>query len=682
MSAETILQRAARRYSARRTAAAFLLAAGAASLAGALALRGGAAGWAAALVACVTLAAAWALALRLARPVSAAVVARHLDRVVPELEESSELLLHDENTLPLLDRLERRRVSRALMAAVLPPLGDRMAMAWASLGAVGLLAALLLLGTASPGRIAALPRDQHASASGPPTIVSVSVSIRPPAYTGTAARRQRAWELDVEEGSLVQWELELAGAPTQPALITTAGDTVTLARGESGAFRGELVARRSLLYRIELDQDRGDLPEIHRLLVRADAPPAITVLRPAPRTVLDPAAIAPVGVEVLATDDYGVAGAELLATITSGTGEGVRFRDVRIPLSAPRRDRGGLVFPATLDPGALGMAPGDELYFHVLARDHRRPTPNVSRSGTVFLSLADTAESDGVALSGIALPVAPEYFRSQRQVILDTERLIADAPRLPSDIAAERSNAIGMDQGLLRLRYGQFTGEEFEGEVAAGEEHEHDTAENATLLSPSVKARLKAAIAEMWAAELRLRTNRPAEALPYEYRALELIKSVQQESRAYVQRVGFEAPPLDPSRRRLTGNLAEIPSRTLTDSLAPAVAQPATTEALRRVRALSDGDDSSPADLELLAAAEAELTARAIADTSRTTLAAIRRIRELAASLRSGTSCAACVEAAESALLSVLDAPLARPMATHAPGRLGRRYAELLSSGP
>jgi hypothetical protein len=145
------------------------------------------------------------------------------------------------------------------------------------------------------------------------------------------------------------------------------------------------------------------------------------------------------------------------------------------------------------------------------------------------------------------------------------------------------------------MRYGQFLGEEFTNQIgfpAAGETelqpehgdehesagmtsnpggekagaeqiidqfaHKHETEENATLFAPSIKAQLQAALAEMWEAELRLRTHRPKEALPHEYRALARLKAVQESTRAYVQRVGFEPPPIKVEEKRLSGSLDKV----------------------------------------------------------------------------------------------------------------------------
>lgn len=57
----------------------------------------------------------------------------------------------------------------------------------------------------------------------------------------------------------------------------------------------------------------------------------------------------------------------------------------------------------------------------------------------------------------------------------------------------------------------------------------------------------------MWDAELYLRTHRPETALAYEYRALELLKQVQQANRQYVRKVGYELSPIPIDETRLTG---------------------------------------------------------------------------------------------------------------------------------
>ncbi|MGE5744317.1 MAG: hypothetical protein ACM368_10305, partial [Gemmatimonadota bacterium] len=336
----------------------------------------------------------------------------------------------------------------------------------------------------------------------------------------------------------------------------------------------------------------------------------------------------------------------------------------------------------TLDLAALGMAPGDELYFSVEAHDRRTPRPNTGRSDTYFIALSDTAQVTVADLSGLAASGLPEYLRSQRQIIIDTERLIADAARISVPVFRDRSNAIGFDQHALRDRYGELAGDET---VTQGTEpileHQHDVAENTTLLAQSVKDKLQAALAQMWEAELRLRTADPSGALPFEYRALELLKAAQQATRVYVQRTGFELPPLEPDRKRLTGTLAGIGNvtRQRRDTTLPSL--PAVRGALATVQRLLAGEPARPGDVEDMERAGREIAGLAL-DAPGRHLETLRALRALIGSLeRSGAAvCRDCALRAARGLWQAL--PAAEPAATalHGTGTVAQRYFELLRS--
>ncbi|HMF69971.1 MAG TPA: hypothetical protein VK616_00775, partial [Flavitalea sp.] len=75
---------------------------------------------------------------------------------------------------------------------------------------------------------------------------------------------------------------------------------------------------------------------------------------------------------------------------------------------------------------------------------------------------------------------------------------------------------------------------------------------------PQTKKDLRATLAEMWQSELRLRTYDAAGALPFEYKALRLLKELQQKSREYVAKTNTKTTPLKPSEKRLTGELDKI----------------------------------------------------------------------------------------------------------------------------
>ena len=64
----------------------------------------------------------------------------------------------------------------------------------------------------------------------------------------------------------------------------------------------------------------------------------------------------------------------------------------------------------------------------------------------------------------------PEYFRSQRQIIMDTEKLLRNKKSITKKEFNFLSNELGYDQKVLRLKYGEFLGEEFESELAPGDD--------------------------------------------------------------------------------------------------------------------------------------------------------------------------------------------------------------------
>lgn len=318
-------------------------------------------------------------------------------------------------------------------------------------------------------------------------------------------------------------------------------------------------------------------------------------------------------VDLTLEDDYGIVSTDIIMTLSRGEGESVRFREMKQAISGIsnklRRQQKNVSLP--LD--TFSLEPGDELYFYFSALDNKKPKANIGKTDVYFISIADTTESDPVEYEGFALTNEAEYFKSQRQIIIDTEKLLADQNQITQEEFEQRSNSIGADQKILRLRYGVFLGEEYEttgglGEVdhsghdhggIEGEEdkheghdheehaseskfsnpiynetpeleayvHAHDESELSTFLDANVKAKLKAALTNMWEAELYLRTYKPKEALPYEFEALKLIKEVKRASRIYVERMGFEPPPIDEEKKRLTGDLDKIDAQTTEDEL-------------------------------------------------------------------------------------------------------------------
>lgn len=385
------------------------------------------------------------------------------------------------------------------------------------------------------------------------------------------------------------WSLTFDQPVQRPRLVFGGTREALPLEEAEGILRASRPIPETALYQLEArlaDGTAWKRTEIRSLKVIKDQAPVLKVVQPTvARTELAPAAEVRVPIEVVASDDYGISETHLIATVAKGTGEAVKFREEKIAFDSDEDvagEPGARRFGKTLDLLALGLEPGDEIYFYVEAADNRHPSPNRARSETRFIRLKGPEQyvsTPGAGVTGVNL--VPEYFRSQRQIIIDTEKLIAERATLAEPDFRARANNLGIDQQLLRQRYGQFLGEEgehFEGdghdhsadplpaprtqaEVAAQFGHQHDSQDEATLFDRETKGTMRQALAAMWEAERLLRMAQPDEALAPENRALEILKELQQADRSYVQRVGFEASPLDVAGRRLRGDVSAVPPR-------------------------------------------------------------------------------------------------------------------------
>ena len=560
---------------------------------------------------------------------------RQLDGRVPELEDSSDLLWRPESTLNLLQILQKQRVSTRIER--LPALDLRRP--WPKPGLLSLWSLSLMLTAAvlfwpspkpppaaAPGSVP----DKASIERGPVKLLASQLTITAPAYTGLPAATGTALQAKFPEGSRLQWRLRFQPQPVSAALVFFDGSRFPL-KHHDGVWAASRTMTESDVYRIEIDGSPLPPGKWQRLDAIADQAPVVRVLLPDRSLSLVEPGQTRWPLQFEAEDDYGLGAAEMEIQLARGSGENIEFtrfiRTLQGQGSATRQR-----FILSLGLAELGMQEGDDLIVQFRIKDRRKPAANETRSSSFILRwpVQDAVEATGV--EGLLKKAMPAYFRSQRQIIIDTEKLLAQRPKPDAETFAIRSDTIGVDQRLLRLRYGQFLGEESEGgrqapvakpesEAEAGKEthhdedghdhgnerakpktadagnqsileqfgHTHDIPEAATLLDPETKKLLRAALNEMWQAELYLRTAEPKKALPYEYRALDYIKKVQQASRIYLAKTGNQQPPIDETRR-MSGDLAGYAAAK--DDLAAATADDAAL--LQFWQALSSGGRVAP----------------------------------------------------------------------------------------
>ncbi|WP_238319398.1 DUF4175 domain-containing protein, partial [Xanthomonas maliensis] len=300
-------------------------------------------------------------------------------------------------------------------------------------------------------------------AAGPPHLRNAQLRSTPPPYTGLAATRLRGLDARVPLGSRLEWQLQIAPAARAVALRFDDGQQLALVRSANGNhWQGQATASAPRLYRVLIDGQPAER-RLYRLDVVPDRPPQVRVLAPAQSLVLWTPADGGWTLRFDASDDYAVAAsATLQLTLAHGSGEQVSFRSERRTLAGNGSAR-QRTFAITLQPQALGMTAGDDLIAQLIVHDNHQPTAQEGRSASVILRWPPPEQSMASGLEASVRRSLPAYFRSQRQIIIDAEALLKEKPRLEAATYLKRADAIGVDQRLLRLRYGQFLGEESEG---------------------------------------------------------------------------------------------------------------------------------------------------------------------------------------------------------------------------
>ncbi|WP_018620450.1 DUF4175 family protein [Spirosoma luteum] len=474
------------------------------------------------------------------------------------------------------------------------------------------------------GFLAAIMPDRKPEA---PAFRRATLRIQPPAYTRLPVTNSTSLNAASVVGSSLTWRVQFSDNQNLTVKLVGSRGQALVFKNTGDGFTHQDRLINSGLYAIKaywrMENNRDSLiyqSDFYRLEARPDLAPKIEPTSKELYTyhyLKDPKALT---VSARISDDFSVSQAYIVATVARGSGENVKFREMKFPLGQANFKAAKLT--KTLDLKALQFAPGDELYYYWAAFDNRRPEPNFTKSDSYFVVYKDTTKLEESELATMAVNIMPEYFRSQRQIIIDTEKLIAGKKKMALKAFQSQSNEIGFDQKALRLRYGQFLGEEFEKSIGGGggppdgdatsglaasvdsymhkhdegegdhgapaaqheDEHghdhgggssaddakdpiaammeqyvhSHDDAETNTFHEQSTRALLKMALENMWQSELHLRLYEPEKALPFEQEALKYLKQSQQKARSYVKKTGFDPPQTKEKETRLTGEFKNV----------------------------------------------------------------------------------------------------------------------------
>ena len=541
------------------------------------------------------------------------------DSKINDLEYSSGLLLQEEN-LSGLAKLQQQKIANrlALKQAELNPEVNilKPTLIATILIIIGLMVfqfGILDLDSSNGNQssdeetISFIPKDSIVGKTVPPSLIHQKTTIKYPSYTNLATRTSSTMEIKALIGSTVSWELGFDSKLSSVSMesmgtsysMKLKGDKYTRSNSlnVSGFYNFKFIDTlgneyASKLYSIEVFEDRSPEIEIKGI------PKFLTF------EIEDDKRFS---FSTVITDDFGIGDAYIIATVSKGSGESVKFREEKLLFKESVKPRVKyLELSKSIDLDQFKMEAGDELYFYVEALDLKQPISGKARSETYFAVIKDTTNNQFEVEGTMGADLMPDYFRSQRQLIIDTEKLISERKKISKTQFNTTSNELGFDQKALRLKYGQFMGDEADSgldlhnqdtddaqvedkdplaeythdhdgendhnlvdkkESAKLDEtsknplsqftHDHDNAEESTLFTDSLKSKLRQALDLMWDAELQLRMYAPEKSLPYQYKILQLLQDIKNSARIYVHRIGFDPPPIK-NEVRLTGKIDEV----------------------------------------------------------------------------------------------------------------------------
>lgn len=415
-----------------------------------------------------------------------------------------------------------------------------------------------------------------------PPLGAWQVRVDAPAYTRRAPQQ---WG-DVQNVAAVSGStVQLRGTGPVPAhvierVVVEAADTLVAARRERAlapTTTGDGWQVRTVVTDgpVTLQLDRGGRSRLFVIEGRADSIPRVSLLQPARDSVFR----TPEGLLTLVAsvrDDIGLGQARFEAIVSSGEGERFTARTVSMGARRFGGEQAGTI-RATMDIAALKLVAGDIVHLRAMARDaHPSSAREYGSSETRSFRIARAAEYDSVAVEPAPPPEVDKSLLSQRMLLMLTEKLEKQRPRLERKTLLNESIKIGRDQARLRQAVGDVVFQRLSGDVSGehthsvGDGHDHGVEQQQGKLALSggnaggvleegddspviaINQPLLEAYNAMWDAGRELEQGNPKAAIPHMRLALAAIERARSAERLYLR----GKPPtviIDIARVRLAG---------------------------------------------------------------------------------------------------------------------------------
>ncbi|MGB1262159.1 MAG: hypothetical protein ACPG52_04525 [Cognaticolwellia sp.] len=426
----------------------------------------------------------------------------HLNAVFEVLEDSTQLLLRDKTQLSPLEKLQYTKIEQEITEILRQQSaenGEKLSPNFAKrqfiTSGIVMMVLLLVLSVTEHYQWLNKVKTWYQTALSEPSlndntqqssankqdkpvikITSQQVSITAPRYSLAEGQAEllssNNLDIDALVGSTARWTFNFSEPTLDYYLVFSNGERQQLIKQKNARYTLERKLTASMVYHLTVENSSQNVSEkfsdIHRIKLTADQAPKIRFISPK-NTVTEYGknSVPVLTAQVQIFDDFAITEVKILASIAKGSGEGVKFRDQNFSFDREKLIDGKQHYFKDWSLLDLGMEPGDEMYFTILASDNRQPSPQQTRSSTKIIRWLEE-EQGGINADGILIDFMPEYFKSQRQIIIETIELIEDKADLQQSQFVETSELLGVAQSALKEKYGQYLGDEFEGPNSVG----------------------------------------------------------------------------------------------------------------------------------------------------------------------------------------------------------------------
>jgi hypothetical protein len=422
------------------------------------------------------------------------------------------------------------------------------------IAAAGLVGALLLLyvspsaafgrpgGFPGLGRFGASSRVPNGS-----RLEDLQIRVTPPAYAGGRT-------ITVDDPSSIEAltgsAIAIRGQGSAVGLTASTSAPLRVSASDGGwAVSFLMPTKPAALTLRDRNYDR-----VIVLAPRADAPPKISLTSPIRDTTLRTPRLV-VQLNAMASDDIGLDAGHFEYLITTGSGEIFKARTITTPVVQFHGSRSGSI-SATLDLASLKLGEGDILSMRAIAQDGNTLSgPGVATSDTRTIRIARAGEYDSLAIDAAAPQPIDSSAMSQRMLIVMTEQLVREQPKLTRPELVKRATEIGDLEERIRRRVHEILTENPEEIVAEKPGDSTATVEQMEAPEEITGAKnpdLVIAYNALWQAVRSLQIAEPAPALPPMRVALKALDRARLANRLYLR----GTPPriiVDIKRVRLSG---------------------------------------------------------------------------------------------------------------------------------